>query len=240
MQKKVLFIDDKDRSSIFKALIRKAKSKRMLLELYEFNPGGAKQPDLIDKDTNELDIPKTIERYREQLATKEFDAIACDWNLNVPNVNGLELLRQLAANYPRLRATPKMMYSGTLDEELRKMVKAIIESEEGEKNKKLDRFVADLRMLSQSEFFALSGRENVEDDLIPYLMKHEPLNIRVHHILKDNPNLKFSVHCGGSYAGKTFKEIRAEIINNEERERELLQDVIEEAVSALENKIAKT
>lgn len=75
MVKTVLFIDDADRGSIFTSLKRKAQDEGLQLELYQYNPGGAIEYDLIDSETNTLDIDKTIERYKKRFSGIVFDAI---------------------------------------------------------------------------------------------------------------------------------------------------------------------
>lgn len=240
MPKKVLFIDDKARDTVFKALRLKAQRKGLSLELHQFNPGGAIEADLKNNETNELNEGKTLQRFDEKFPELDFDAIVCDWNLNSSNLNGLELLRKLCHHKPVLKKIPKMMYSGALDTELRKMIEDAMSTEsEVEKNKKFDRFVKDLKLLAQAGFFAFSDRDEADEQLIPFLLKNEPLDLRLLKVLEDNPNLKFSVNCGGNYAGKTFKEVRDIIINDEEQEAKLLRDITEIAIAMLENKIAE-
>lgn len=240
MLKTILVIDDKDRESIFKTLRSKAQQCGIVLDLYQFNPGGAKENDLLNISTRELDVKKTIEKYKEYFNNKIFDVIACDWNLNVPNINGLELIRQISCINTTIRDTPKMLYSGTLEEELHKMLLAIInEPEEQKRRERIDKLAMDIKLLVNSEFFSLSGREDIEDELIPYFLKKNPADVRILHVLHDNPQLKFSVNCGKFYAGMTFKEAERSIEQSERLKAELVQDIVEAAISFLEHKIGE-
>lgn len=240
MQKTVLIIDDKDRSTVMRSLASKAGKKGLSLVLYQFNPGGALENDLLNHKTRELYVDKTIERYKERYVDIVFDAIACDWNLNVKNVTGVELLRQISAINSTIQATPKMMYSGTLEEELRKMITTVeTEQDKDLKNKKFETLVCDIKMLVNSEFFALSGRENLQDDLLPYLMKNEPVHVRLMHVLHDHPELVFSINCGKNYSGMTFDQVRQLIEKDDKCRTELLQDLVEEAISFLEHKMVQ-
>lgn len=240
MLKTILFIDDKDRGIVFKSLDLYAKKNGLKLDLHQFNPGGVIERDLLNLETNELDIIKTIERFRERYEDIIFDAIVCDWNLNVTNINGLGLLRKICSINTTFRDTPKMMYSGTLEVELRKMfTKVVEENNESLRNKKIDEFIHNIKLLINSEFFALSGREDIAGDLIAFLKRNELLHIRLIHILKSHPHLKFSVNFGKNYAEKTFDEVRKLIEKDDTLKVELLQDLTEEAISYLEHKIAK-
>lgn len=240
MQKTVLIIDDKDRTSVFKSLKTKARSQGLELDLYQYNPGGALENELLDKHTKELNVEKTLEKFYTKFRDIVFDAIACDWNLNVPNINGLDLIRQLSSRGITIRETPKMLYSGTLENELGKMLNNIIgEDDERVRSQKLDTVIRDIKLLVNTDFFAVTGREEIEDDLFPFLLKKEPVEVQIFHILRDNPNLRFSVDCGGKYAGLSFDEVRKRLENDENLLPVLIKDIVEESISFLEHKIAK-
>lgn len=239
--KTVLVIDDKKRNTVFDDLKEAAHDIGIELDLYQFNPGGAIENDLLDPETGNLIINKTVERFKERFNDKVFDVIACDWNLGVTNVNGLEVLRQITAIRQSLRDTPKIMYSGTLEDEIKKMVRGINNPAEGvAPNKAMDMFVKDVKMLASSEFIALSGREDLKEDLLPYLKHPIPLETLVPRILGEEKDLTFAVNCGHKYAGKSFFEVLAWIENSETLKSELIQDISEEAIAYLTHKVANS
>lgn len=239
MEKSVLVIDDKSRQSIFKTLRLKAQNKGLTLQLFEFNPGGQVEQSLIDKNTGDLDLKKTVNRYNELFEDRIFDAIACDWNLGVTNVNGLDVLRAFNSNEV-FRKTPKMMYSGTLEDEIRNYMSKIQKSTDDDtRNKLIDGFIKDIKTLVSTEFFALSGREDLSDDLLPFLLKNNSIENSVLMTLRDHPDLKFSVDCSGNFAGKTFSEVFHTTCRNEKILSDLVHDLQDVSLSYLTHIIGK-
>lgn len=105
MKKRILIIDNESQDEEIEKMIRDAHNVGIELECDQYNVGSTEETDLLDKGF--LNIEKVIQEYKKRFKGT-YSLIACDWDLNDDNVDGIELLRQFKANNI-WKHTPKML-----------------------------------------------------------------------------------------------------------------------------------
>lgn len=230
MRKRILIIDNDPQSEEIEKMIRDAHHAGVKLECDQYNVGSTEETDLLDKGL--LNIEKVIQEYKKRYAGRNYSLIACDWDLNDENVDGIELLRQFSANNI-WKNTPKMLYSGLLDEKLNEK----LESYKSGKLSK-DKLLSQIKLLINSNLCGFHKREDYDKYIISFLKEEETLDVIVEDILLKFPDFKFKgdwIHR--SFSGKTFKEVADIISKDENLHKRFKRELIEECMAYLTEQI---
>lgn len=227
MTKRILIIDNEPQSEEIEKMIRDAHNSGIELECDQYNVGSTEETDLLDNGL--LNIEKVIQEYKKRYTGKSYSLIACDWDLNDDKIDGIELLRQFSANNI-WKHTPKMLYSGLLDEKLNEKL-------ESYKSGKLtkDRLRSHIKLLINSDLRGFHKREDYDKHIISFLKdEEETLDLVVEDLLLKFPELKFKgAWEHHSFSGKTFEEV-ARIISSDEHLHKLFKrELIEECMAYL-------
>lgn len=119
MKRTCLIIDDEDQTEEIEKLVRDAKHQGIELTCFQFNVGNTGCTEFLSDGL--IDIDKVVSQFNNQYRNFHFDIIAFDWHLDDENVTGVELIRKFA--YYRLaRFSPKIVYSGVLDDVIKKII----------------------------------------------------------------------------------------------------------------------
>lgn len=106
--------------------------------------------------------------------------------MNDDNIDGIELLKQFAANNI-WKHTPKMLYSGLLDEKINEK----LELYKSEKISK-DKLRSHIKLLINSDLRGFHKREDYDKQIIAFLKDEEDtLDVIVEEILLKFPDFEF-------------------------------------------------
>lgn len=231
MKKRILIIDNEPQTEEIEKMIRDAHNVGIELECDQYNVGSTEETDLLDKGF--LNIEKVIQEYKKRYKGKSFSLIACDWDLNDDNIDGIELLRQFKAKNI-WNNIPKMLYSGLLDEKLSEK----LELYKSEKMPK-DKLLSHIKLLINSDLRGFHKREDYDKHIISFLKdEEESLDIIVEDLLLKFPDFEFKgAWEHRSFSGKTFKEVADIISTDENLHKKFKRELIEECVAYLTKSI---
>ena len=227
MKKRILIIDNEPQTEEIEKMIRDAHNVGIELDCDQYNVGSTEETALLDKGI--LNIEKVIQEYKKRFRGKSYSLIACDWDLNDDNIDGIELLKQFAANNI-WKHTPKMLYSGLLDEKINEK----LELYKSEKISK-DKLRSHIKLLINSDLRGFHKREDYDKQIIAFLKDEEDtLDVIVEEILLKFPDFEFK---GGwehrSFSGKTFDEVAKIISLDENLHKKFKRELIEECIAYL-------
>lgn len=221
MKRNILIIDDNDQSEEIEDIVHRASTKGITLRCLQYNVGSPSERGVLKDGL--IDTDKVVSVYKTKFYKEEFNLIACDYDLNDENTNGVELLRKLAASKIGIH-TPKMIYSGKLDTILRQSFEAV----EQNRNKK-DTIVKQLKALINMGLIGCCDRgEDMKNLIVNYLTscKESPYLI-LEQILSENADCIF---LGGDkfskYSNMKFSEIKEKFMIENELEEDFLKKVI--------------
>lgn len=223
--KKCIIFDNEDQSDSIEKLIRDGKNRGFIIECEQFNVGS---PGLTEVLTNgEIDITKVIEEYKKKFRGQTFQLAAFDWQLDDDNIDGIELIRQLTHN-KILKNTPKIIFSGLLNDILGKILKSV-DSKNQEK----------LTTLVNSDIRGFFKREKYDDDILNFLSTNEEhVDLIIEEELKKFPELVFkNIFSNKKFNGKTFLEIADFIENHDSMRNDFKKEIIQQVISYLTEKI---
>lgn len=227
MKKRILIIDNEPQTEEIEKMIRDAHNVGIELVCDQYNVGSTEETELLDKGL--LNMEKVIQEYKKRFCGKSYSLIACDWDLNDDNIDGIELLRHFKANNI-WKNTPKMLYSGLLDEKLSEK----LESYNSGRLPK-DKLLSHIKLLINSDLRGFHKREDYDKQIITFLKdEEETLDIIVEDILVKFPDFEFKgAWEHRSFSGKTFKEVASIISNDENLHKKFKRELIEECVAYL-------
>jgi len=231
MKKRILIIDNEPQTEEIEKMIRDAHNEGIELECDQYNVGSTEETDLLEQGV--LKIDKVINEYKKRYKGLSYSLIACDWELNDDNIDGIELLRQFNARNI-WKHIPKMLYSGLLDEKLSEKLESY---KSGELSK--DRLLSHIKLLINSDLKGFHKREDYDRHIISFLKDgEETMDVIVEDILLKFPNFKFKgAWEHRSFAGKTFKEVADIISSDENLHKNFKRELIEECVAYLTKSI---
>ena len=232
MLKTCLIIDDEDQSAEMESLIIQGKRKGIEIECHQFNVGSTFDTSLLTD--NKIDIDKVISEYKQRFKQNTFHVAAFDWDLSDENINGVELLRQFVA-HGVLKYTPKLLYTGLLDEILLSFFKDI---REGDGKNKMA-VIRQLKILIKSGIRDFVGREKYEQHILQILESiDESLDLIIENELKKFPDLRFKNSFTSEYfRGKTYAEIANILDDNGLLRNGFKREVIQQVIAYLTEKI---
>lgn len=231
MEKRCLIIDNDDQSAEIEKMKRDGKAKGIYIDCQQFNVGSTFEDDLLTE--GRIDIEKVVTAYKIRFKHQTFHLAAFDWDLSDDAINGVELMRQLEHNRI-LRNTPKLLYTGLLEDKLGTMLDEF-------KNGTLPKgkLLVHIKTIIKANIRDFVARERYEEDIIRLLQNtDETIDLIIEEELTRFPDLKFSnSFTSRSFNGKTFIEI-AKILESEDLLRnDFKKEIIQQVIAYLTEKI---
>lgn len=227
MTKNCIIIDDEDQSEIIEKMVRDGRAKGITIGCQQFNIGSTFENDLLTD--GEIDINKVVKEYKRRFKNQTFQLAAFDWDLSDPNIDGIELMRQLT-HHKIFKNTPKLLYSGLLEDKLSSKIEEYKNNNLSKKDL-LDR----IKTLINADIKGFVGRENYDRDIIGILEKtDETLDLIIEEELNKLPDLIFSnKFVNENFKGKTFTEIAAVLEENAVLRNAFKKEIIQQVIAYL-------
>lgn len=241
LNKTLLVIDNEDQKDVLDDLVKEAKKVNVELDYYQYNIGGALEPDVLNKD-GDLDIEKVKSIYKKRFGKLRFDIIACDYYLDVENINGVELMRVMGVecfgHNPRF-----LMYSGLLRELIKEQVAkdCFIEQDDDGNNIVVpnENFIKVVSHLINSNYLGFVDRTKYCEAIRGHLKD----DIRIEDIFYDvcnmYPDLVLQYNLGRQFSERKLSECKNEILQNEDLRIEVMQDLVQQTVIYLTKYLSK-
>jgi len=231
MQKTCLIIDDEDQSADIEKLLMLGERRGVELECKQFNVGSSHENDMLTG--GKIDIEKVIKEYKKRFRGTTFHIAAIDWQLSDDAIDGIELLRHFTNN-KILRYTPKILYTGLLDEVLSSLL--------ADFKKDLIGKVAVIRrikILIKSGIKDFVGRENYEERILQLLeSSDETMDLIIEEELRKFPDLKFNTKLiSQGFHGKTFEEIAHDLDHNDLLRNGFKKEILQHVIAYLSEKL---
>lgn len=236
IHKRILLTDDADQSSILKKIQRRAKAKNINLDFDQFNAGGQRLPELFSADGN-LDVSKVKQYYKEYYKGKHFDIVACDYQLSVDNVNGVELLRQMGnecfANGQRF-----LIYSGLLETIIVENVVKTCSVSGGQiqVNQLLLKYI---KHLVNAQYIGFVDRADLVETILNHLLDHTSLENLLEEAVEKYPDLVLEYGFNHHLEGKKLKDCLNEIYSKETVRNDVMRDLFEQTLAYLCNHMCR-
>ncbi|GGG56822.1 hypothetical protein [Bizionia arctica] len=225
MVRKCLIVDNEDQTEEIEKLIRDAKNDGIELVCEQFSVGNPEYSEFLTKGA--IDIQKVLSEYRRRFSGNVFHLVAFDYQLD-DDINGVELIRQLKAN-KIFRTTPKIVYSGLMDD----ILKTIIRDESR------DNAVTRIKALVKNGVIDYIERENRDIEIRNFFKTNiESTDLIIEEELKKFPDLVFEQNfINKNLEGKTFLEIAKYIEANDQIRNEFKKEIIQQTIAYLTIKI---
>lgn len=233
IKRSCLIIDNEDQTEEIEQLVRDARYQGIDLDCKQFEVGNTAYTEVLS--LGKIDIDKVQKEVKRRYKNLVFDIIAFDYELDDDEINGVELLRNF--NNRRLfKRTPKLVYSGVLDQVLRNIIepnlgilklkdeadRAIIKQEGLAKIKSLIKY-------SVHEYLDRDDRDSI---IIKFLKDDiQSTELIVTQALRLYPDFIFEQNfVNDKFNGMSYAEV-ADILDNDdilgvEFKREIIQQVI--------------
>ncbi|SDU11869.1 hypothetical protein SAMN04487762_1907 [Polaribacter sp. Hel1_33_78] len=226
MVRKCLIIDNEDQTEEIEKLIRDAKNDGIELICEQFSVGDPEYIEVLTKGA--IDIEKVISEYRRRFSGVVFHLVAFDYDFEDVKINGVELIRQLKANRI-FRNTPKIVYSGLMDD----ILKTIIRDESR------DNAVTRIKALVKNGVIDYLERDNRDIEIRNFFKTNiESTDLIIEEELKKFPDLIFEQNfINKNLVGKTFLEIAKHIEANDQIRNEFKKEIIQQTIAYLTTKI---
>jgi hypothetical protein len=231
MEKRCLIIDNDDQSAEIEKLKRDGKARGIQIECEQFNVGSTFDDVLLSD--GKIDIGKVILEYKKRFKNQVFHLAAFDWDLSDEDVNGVELMRQFE-HHKILKNTPKLLYTGLLEERLSAMLD---EFKAG--NLQKSALIRHIRILIKADIKDFVARENYEQDIIRLIEKtDETIDLIIEEELSKFPELKFkNSFTADIFNGKTFMDISSVLENDDRLRNDFKKEIIQQVIAYLTVKI---
>lgn len=231
MRKTCLIIDDEDQTAEIEKLIMLGKKRGIDLECEQFNVGSSQEDAMLTE--GKIDIAKVIEEYKSRFKHITFHLAAIDWQLSDDDIDGIELLRIFNANRI-LRHTPKILYTGLLDD----ILSSLLDDFKNGKLRKIS-LLKRIKILVKSDIKDFVGRENYEQHMLSFLATtDETMDLIIEEELRKFPNLKFNTSLvSQGFNGKTFEEIARDIEENDSLRNKLKKEILQQIIAYLSEKL---
>lgn len=241
LNKKILIIDNEDQTDVLEVLKNDAGKANVILDYTQFNVGGALEPGILDAEGN-LDIEATKTLYKERFSNDYFDIIACDYDLDVQNTNGVDLIRRMRAKCfgikPRI-----LMYSGLLDEIIKENIHnhcKIKQDDKGQSYVEPDNDLKKiLKHLINADYIGFTEREKY----CSIILQHLKYDVRLEDILDEvctlYPDIVLNYNLGYNFEGRKLSDCRNELVAKPEIRTEVMKDMVQQTIFYLTKYIAK-
>jgi hypothetical protein len=234
-----LIIDDEDQSEEIEKLVRDASYQGIELVCHQFNVGNTSCTEFL---TNGLiDIQKVVDEFNKKFKSIHFDIVAFDWHLDDENVTGVELIRKFT--YHKIaRYSPKIVYSGVLDDVIKKIIQENLELKKDKGTFKpiiKDDAIRKIKSLVKNRVYEYLDRDSRDPMILKFLKEEiQSTELIVIQVLEQYPELRFENNfVNEKFNGKTFKEIADFLKNNDSVALEFKREIIQQVVSYLTEKI---
>ena len=236
IHKRILVIDDNDMLDVLKSIARKAKEKQIELDYDQINIGGHIEPEVLD-DKGNLDVDKTKALLKERFANRHFDIVACDYDLSVQNIDGVELLRKIGHEcfYHGVRY---IIYSGLLDNILNEKIQKGCDIDPTNSTvKPKDNLIKEIRQLVNSNYLAFVSRENLEKATVDFLKNDITIEDVMDELASTYPDRRFAYDFINGIEGKTLQEVKSMILNDDNLRIEVMKGLYEQSILYLTDKM---
>lgn len=225
MIRKCLIIDNEDQTEEIEKLVRDAQNEGIELVCEQFSIGDPAYVEVLTKGA--IDIAKVVAEYRRKFNGDVFHLVAFDYQLE-DVINGVELIRQLKANRI-FRTTPKIVYSGLMDEVLKSTIR----------DNTPDNAVTRIKALVKNGVLDYLERDNRDIEIIHFFKANiESADLIIEEMLRKFPNLTFNQNfINKELEGKTFLEIAEYIEANDQIRNEFKKEIIQQTLAYLTEKI---
>lgn len=231
MVKKCIIIDNEDQSEELEKLVRDAQKKGITVECAQFNVGSTFETELLTN--GKIDVEKVVAEYKRRFAGTTFHLAAFDWDLSDDNIDGIELMRLLKHN-KIFKNTPKLLYSGLLEEKLSSKIDDF-KNDTLTKRELLDR----IKTLINADIKGFVGRENYDADIIRILEgTDETLDLIIEEELAKFPELIFAnKFVNDNFKGKTFQEISTILEEHDHLRNDFKKEIVQQVIAHLTESI---
>jgi CheY-like chemotaxis protein len=231
MNKRCIIIDNEDQSEIIEKLIRDGKAKGIHIEVEQFNVGSTFENDLLSAGA--IDIDKVVAEYKKRYRGQSFHLAAFDWDLSDPKIDGIELMRLLIHN-KILRNTPKLLYSGLLEDKL----SAKLDDYKNNQITKQD-LLKRIKTLINADIKGFVARDNYDRDIISTLEgAEEVIDLIIEEELNKLPDVIFSnSFSNDNFNGKSYKEIAQMLEEHVHLRNDFKKEIVQQVIAYLTAKI---
>lgn len=236
IHKRILVIDDNNMLDILKSIKRKAKSKQVELDYDQLNIGGRIEPEVLDANDN-LDVDKVKALFKQRFADRHFDIVACDYDLSVLNIDGIELLRKIRHEcfYKGVRY---IIYSGLLDDILYEKIQKGCDIDPSDSTvKPKDSLIKEIRQLVNSNYLAFVNREYLEKTVVDFLKNDLTIEDVMDELASTYPDRRFAYDFINGVEGKTLQEVKGMILNDDNLRTEVMKGLFEQSILYLTEKM---
>jgi len=239
IKRSCLIIDNEDQTEEIEKLVRDAKHQGIELDCHQFNVGNTAYSDILSGGY--IDIDKVCQEFRKKFKGIYFDIIAFDWDLEDDNINGVELIRQFTSK-KIARYSPKIVYSGVLDDVIKDIIQEnleLVKVEEGFKPIIKDKAIIKIKSLVRNRVFDYLDRGNRDPMILKFLSEEiQSTELIIAQVLEQYPDLIFENNfVNAKFNGKTFQELADFLKNNDPIANEFKREIIQQVVSYLTEKI---
>lgn len=238
IHKRILVIDDNDMLDILKSIAKKAKSKNVEVDYDQLNVGGHIEPAVLDASDN-LDVEKTKNLLRERFPNRHFDIVACDYDLSVQNIDGVELLRRIGHDCFH-KGVRYIIYSGLLEDILREKIRRGCDIDPAASEiKPKDKLIKELKQLVNSNYLAFVGRDQLSETILNFLKNDITIDDVFNELVTSYPERKFAYNFINGVEEKTFREVKDMILNDDNLRVEVMKGIFEQSILYLTERVTK-
>jgi len=222
-----LIIDDNDQSEEIESLQRRAKEIHGIeLDCYQFNIGNSSLTDVLSNGL--IDKDKVVLEFKRRFGRRNFNIVALDYDLEDTNIKGTDLIRIF--NYNQLlKKSPKMVYSGLLDDVLKDIIR----------DETLDKAVTKIKSMVRNKVIDYLDRDQRDSQILKFLSE-DPLSseLLISDILNKYPDLVFeSNFVSDNFKGKTYAELAVILDSDIALDNEFKKEILEQVFAYLTEKI---
>lgn len=240
IERSCLIIDNEDQSDEIEKLVRDAGFSGILLDCQQFNVGSTSNPEFLTGGL--IDIKKVIEEFKRKFKNKYFDIVAFDWDLEDEDITGVELIRHFTSS-KILKFSPKIVYSGVIDEVLTKIVEEsldIVKTRGGAQKPVLKQIgLTKIKSLIKNGVLEYLDRGSRDAMILKFLKENlQSTELIISQVLRKHPEFKFENNfVNTKFNGKTFQELADVLENAELLGTEFKREIIQQVISYLTEKI---
>ena len=222
-----LIIDDNDQSEEIESLQRRAKEIHGIeLICHQFNVGNSSFIDVLTDGL--INREKVVAEFKKKFGRSNFNIVALDYDLEDTNIKGTDLIR-IFDYHNLLKKSPKIVYSGILDDVLKDIIRDL----------SLDKAVTKIKSMVRNKVIDYLDRDHRDAQILKFLSE-DPLSseLLISNILNMHPDLVFENNfVSDKFQGKTFAQIAEMLDNNITLDNEFKKEIIEQVISYLTEKI---
>lgn len=225
VKKCCILFDNEDQSAEIEKMIRSGRAKGIDLECDQFNVGSTLLDEVLSD--GQIDTKKVVSEYKKRFKNKSYQLAAFDRDLSDPEIDGVELIRQLTANNI-LKNTPKVIYSGLLQD---------IFSDVNPKNKA--ELIKRIKTLVNNDIKGYFERDDYENDILTVLLTNEEsIDLIIEDELNKFPDFIFrNKFANKSFNGKTYAEISDFLDSNTVIRNEFKKEIIQHIIAYLTERV---